>query len=267
MGYTWIPAPTVRAKWHFLGVRGPLSASALGLSPTKAITDSALLLRTLPCGRPLPDSERDGGVVFMPHHQSNSTGAWEEICRRAGVRYLNPYGDSRKTLETLRRARLVLADAMHAAIVADALRVPWVPIVTSREISSFKWLDWTRSMNLEYSPVLIPPHNRSSQWREFILKALRLERFYTPLDSETQLARWSAHFRSPPSPGDAFRMALRTRAGGKKVMHWIETFAGLGLFKKTDERVLDAAAKPLREAACRPGHLSKEEFQLQKLVW
>ena len=201
----------------------------------------------------------------MPHHQSDFTGTWEETCRRAGVRYLNPCGDSRTTVETLRRARLVLADAMHAAIVADALRVPWVPVATSLEISSFKWIDWTRSMNLEYRPVLVPPHNRSSLWREFIVRVLRLKNFYTPLDPETQLAHWSAQQRNPSPSGEPVQKALRTRAAGKRVMRLIENLDGFGVLKRTDDRLLDAAAKTLRKAAFQPGFLSKEKVQLQKL--
>lgn len=36
---------------------------------------------------------------------------------------------------------MVLADAMHAAIIADAMRVPWLPLITSPQINTFKWLD------------------------------------------------------------------------------------------------------------------------------
>jgi len=46
----------------------------------------------------------------------------------AGVTFLDPFEDSEKMVQRIRRAKLVIADAMHAAIVADALRVrgfPW----------------------------------------------------------------------------------------------------------------------------------------------
>src|SRR5690606_11437285 len=77
--------------------------------------------------------------------------------RRAGICFIDPRADSRESIERIRRAGLVVADAMHAAIVADTLRVPWVPVATSPEISAFKWLDWTLSLELPYEPVALPP--------------------------------------------------------------------------------------------------------------
>ncbi len=35
--------------------------------------------------------------------------------------------------------------------------VPWVPVVCSPSIVSFKWVDWTQSLNLEYRPLVLPP--------------------------------------------------------------------------------------------------------------
>ncbi len=194
VGYKKLPPPEVRAKWNILGVRGPLSARVLALPPSKVIADSALLLRALACARPLSSCQRDGGVIFMPHHRSDDIGIWGEVCRRAEVQYVSPYGDSRETVQKLRRSRLVLADAMHAAIVADALRVPWVPVVTSCEVSSFKWVDWTLSMKLEYNPVHIPIHNLRSKWREFILDSLKRNHFNAPFNAEAQLERGFTHF-------------------------------------------------------------------------
>ncbi len=55
VGYHRVPAPSIRASWRFLGVRGPLTASALRLSPAKIITDSALLFSA-----PRDDTARAG---------------------------------------------------------------------------------------------------------------------------------------------------------------------------------------------------------------
>ena len=54
-------------------------------------------------------------------------------------------------------ARLALTEAMHGAIVADTFRVPFVPLVSSREISSFKWMDWALRMDIPYRPIRLPP--------------------------------------------------------------------------------------------------------------
>ena len=55
---------------------------------------------------------------------------------------------------------------MHAAIVADTLRVPWVPLMTSSDINSFKWLDWTQSMRVPYQPVRIGAQLRAGELAE-----------------------------------------------------------------------------------------------------
>ena len=39
---------------------------------------------------------------------------------------------------------------MHGAIVADTLRVPWIPVRTNPKILPFKWLDWCQSVKLPY---------------------------------------------------------------------------------------------------------------------
>ncbi|MBR7518573.1 polysaccharide pyruvyl transferase family protein, partial [Mycobacterium tuberculosis] len=82
---------------------------------------------------PLHPSQRRG-VVFMPHHAVAKVGRLPEACARAGIEYLDPTDDCETLAQRLRRAELVIADAMHAAIVADTLRVPWVPVMTSSEI-------------------------------------------------------------------------------------------------------------------------------------
>ena len=49
-------------------------------------------------------------------------------------------------------------------IVADALRVPWIPLVTSPRILSFKWQDWCQSIELTYQPQFVPPLPTYPRW-------------------------------------------------------------------------------------------------------
>lgn len=158
-GTGYSPPPDLgRGEWHFASVRGPLTARVLGLPSETAVTDSAILLAAVPdgSGQPLPESQRQG-VVFVPHWKQLRFGRWQEACAAAGVEFLSPQQESRQVLARLRAARLVLADAMHAAICADTLRVPWVPLSISSENHSFKWLDWTASMQVPYHPRELPP--------------------------------------------------------------------------------------------------------------
>lgn len=145
-------APQIDESWRFLCVRGPRSAQYLNLDPTLAISDPAVLL-TQVAG---PAPQKTGKVVFMPHHGSLRNADWRPVCAQAGIDFLDPSDDARETVRRIREARLVIAEAMHAAIVADAFRVPWLPVSCYDHILDFKWRDWTESLGLDYQPTTLP---------------------------------------------------------------------------------------------------------------
>lgn len=138
-------------SWDFYCVRGPLTAKTLGLDPRLAITDPALLLTQVVTAPVTPR----GDVCFMPHHTSTEHADWGAICAKAGITYLDPAADMHDVLTKIRGARLVIAEAMHGAIVADAFRVPWVPVQCYDHILGFKWEDWCQSMSMSYHPQSI----------------------------------------------------------------------------------------------------------------
>jgi succinoglycan biosynthesis protein ExoV len=186
VGYGGVPKGFGDTGWSIVAVRGPLSAAALGLGAKAAVTDGAILLATLPEYTPLPEDQRKG-VVFIPHHQTDGDADWPEVCRRAGVDYLPARLDSREVIGRIRSARLVLAEAMHAAIVADTMRVPFVPITGSPLVNSFKWLDWTRSLEMPYEPIALPPANVAAALRHRMLWAYRESYQFDATDEEAAL--------------------------------------------------------------------------------
>ena len=44
---------------------------------------------------------------------------------------------------------------MHGAIVADALRIPWIPLKVMPDLLEFKWQDWCMSINVPYKPYTL----------------------------------------------------------------------------------------------------------------
>lgn len=142
VGYGAVPAPDER--WRVYCVRGPHSERALGLPPGTGITDAAVLARTVP----LPDVAPTDRVALMPHLDNVDVVDWEGVCERLGLRYINPTSDPIHTLDTLRSSRLVITEAMHGAILADAFGVPWHGVRFSGAFSEFKWRDWMDSLGI-----------------------------------------------------------------------------------------------------------------------
>lgn len=166
-GYAPPPVDLQSPRWCVYGVRGPLSAKVLGLSPAAALTDPAILLAAHP-GFTARAPRR--GTLFVPHWKSLHFGQWREACALAGIEFVDPCDDSRAVVRRIAGARKVIAESMHAGIVADAFRVPWVPVVLSREVAPFKWADWASTVGLGYRPLLVGPSAPAEVWRERVLR-------------------------------------------------------------------------------------------------
>jgi len=142
--------------WDIRFVRGPRTAKKFGLSPSKAITDPAILTSQF---ANVLDKEFE--VSFIPHHSSLFYGDWDEVCEHAKINLIDPRLDGRRVIDAISKSEVVLAESMHGAIVADSLRVPWIPVTTSNHILEFKWLDWAESMNLNITMDSAPRIARS----------------------------------------------------------------------------------------------------------
>jgi succinoglycan biosynthesis protein ExoV len=151
VGYYGPPQPD--ASWRIYCVRGPFSARALNLDASLAITDPAMLVARLPIVEPGPVSRR---CAFLPHWES-APDAWRGVCEASQVAFIDPRWSPAQVLDAVRGTELLLTEAMHGAIVADALRVPWVAVRTRPQIKAFKWEDWCQSVGVEYQPHELPP--------------------------------------------------------------------------------------------------------------
>ncbi|MFT3717866.1 polysaccharide pyruvyl transferase family protein [Pseudorhodoferax sp.] len=191
-------AAPVDARWNFVFVRGPRSAAALGLQPDKAITDPAILVRQLMPKRP----RTTASVAYMPHHDSLWRADWRMICKRLGLVFLDPGEDIHTTIQKICQSKFVIAEAMHAAIVADALRVPWVPVKAYRHILDFKWCDWAESLDMVYQPLELAELWDAEQFRS--------ERDVLKSNLKRRLMRMGMSGRgwTPPLPENTSRQAL-----------------------------------------------------------
>lgn len=156
--------PVIDGSYQIYCLRGPISAKILGASSDLAITDGALLLRKLIDCSPL---EKKYKFSYIPHYNFAGDG-WEGVCDRLGFGYISPAWEIEDILTRIRQTEVLVCEAMHGAIVADALRVPWIPVTTHPSILSLKWQDWCASMKLEYQPhslnYLHQPRSSTGGW-------------------------------------------------------------------------------------------------------
>ena len=257
-GYGAPPANIARDGWQHLTVRGPLSAHVLGAPPRSIGTDGAILLADLPEPPRPPRAGHPSAIVYMPHHQCPDLAFWREACRRAGIVYVDPTADSVAILRVLANAKLVLADAMHAAIVSDTLRVPWIPIVSSPKISMFKWLDWTLSMQLPYEPIILPLLSGRTR------RAARAARWYGAVETfeDRTEAGATAHYAARLQASRTLGNRLKRKA--RRTLYKAAV-ARLAATARTGEREQVEATRILEDAARRPGFLSDHRVFADRL--
>lgn len=144
-------APRLSERNRFYAVRGPLTARACRLDPDRAVTDGAALLRlTGLTGDP------SGHVGFMANHRTLGGADWRKAAEAADLHWISPRQSVEDVCLELSRCSLLVTDALHGAIAADTLRVPWIPLHTYSFILQFKWRDWCASLELEHAPIRTP---------------------------------------------------------------------------------------------------------------
>ncbi len=154
------------SNWDIYFVRGPRTAKMLNIPNNLGLGDSAILLRTIMKPWPRPSSQV---VSFMPHWESMRRGNWAEVCQLANLNLIDPRLPVEAILHELKRSKMVIAEAMHGAITADALRIPWIPVLPLNHKHREKWLDWADSLEIKLQRRRIWP----SSLQEVRLSVLR----------------------------------------------------------------------------------------------
>ncbi|MBA6348686.1 polysaccharide pyruvyl transferase family protein [Colwellia sp. BRX8-9] len=145
--------PKNRNKWSIHCVRGPLSAKALGVEKSLAISDPAILISDFV---KFESNVKKYNYSFMPHVDIDSY-RYQLVCEEIGINYISPKWSMTRVLDNIHQSEKLLCSAMHGAILADTLRVPWLPVITAEDILPFKWEDWCLSMELDYKPFRLTP--------------------------------------------------------------------------------------------------------------
>ncbi len=164
-GFAYGALPDIDESFDIFCVRGPLTCEVLKINKKLAICDGAILLQFME----KEVLEKKYKYSFMPHWESTEKYNWELICKMSDVHYISPTNDVYSVIRQIKQSEVVIAEAMHAAIVADAFRVPWIPVKAYGGINQFKWQDWASSLNLDYHPLKIKSlYNNTNFTREVI---------------------------------------------------------------------------------------------------
>jgi succinoglycan biosynthesis protein ExoV len=243
--------PKLDGTWIIHWVRGPRSAAVLGLPSGCALGDPAVLLP------PVLGLAATGGtdIGFMPHFESAARGAWRQAAEQAGARLIDPRDDPLAVLQAIGSCRLLLSEALHGVIAADALRVPWVAVRPLAPIHRAKWQDWADTM------VLLP--------RFSALPASTLREWA----GASRLGSWHAMRRWLDRQDDRLRrmsseqMVERAGSALRRAMAAEPQLSSDIVLRRCQSRLFDAvralAADPLRAAGFCGGGVSR---RLQRAV-
>ncbi len=147
--------PVLDDTWSVHWVRGPRTAAAVGLPRETGLGDPAMLV---PHALAIPTGcERGKSIGFMPHFESAARGAWQTAAAAAGVTLIDPRDPPLDILAAIGRCKLLLSEALHGIIVADALRVPWVAVRPNARIHRAKWRDWADTVDVVPRFADVPP--------------------------------------------------------------------------------------------------------------
>jgi succinoglycan biosynthesis protein ExoV len=151
VGYGGAP-PRIDDSWRIYCLRGPQSAKALGLPEELAVTDPGALVRRLytPAG-----VRKTWKFAYMPHI-GRANAVLERTCQEMGFGYIDPRRPVDSVLNDIAQTEILISEALHGAVVADALRIPWIPVRTGPNVLQSKWVDWCATIGLRYHPSGLP---------------------------------------------------------------------------------------------------------------
>jgi succinoglycan biosynthesis protein ExoV len=144
------PRAALDRSWIIHWVRGPWTARQLGLPPALGLGDPATLLPLAGFPGAAPsEAVRGNEIGFMPHFESMTYGAWQQAAPLAGVTLIDPRDDPATVLAAIGRCRILISEALHGVIVADAMRIPWIAVQPLARIHRAKWWDWADTQDIK----------------------------------------------------------------------------------------------------------------------
>lgn len=139
-------------SWDLYFLRGPFGSLKLKNDPSNFISDGAYFIMLLDEYQQYLKTPKKYPISFIPYFQSIDIIDWKKICDVLGWHLILPTEDVESFISQVAASEQVISEAMHGAIFADILRVPWkrfrfyAHIYEGEQVSEFKWNDWLFSI-------------------------------------------------------------------------------------------------------------------------
>ena len=99
-------------------------------------------------------------VGIIPYYKTEHA-PWQEIAKILGYKFISPTLPVDDFVNEVAKCKLIITEAMHGAIISDAMRVPWIPysshtIALEQDTHFFKWNDWCASVEVKFVDFKLP---------------------------------------------------------------------------------------------------------------
>lgn len=165
-------------SWYVSFVRGPYSSFRLTNSTTNYISDGAYFIGLLGEYKNYLALPKKHEIGFVPYFKSANLIDWEKLCAKQGWHLISPVTkDINGFMEEIASCKTIISEAMHGAIFADILRIPWKRfryyshIYEGEKVSEFKWTDWLASIEI-YDSRFFEISPKRKKWFHKIYKGI-----------------------------------------------------------------------------------------------
>lgn len=126
-------------------VRGKITCKTLGIEEKYAIGDTAYYLKDYM--QNLSSNKKTCKVGIIPHHKTKMI--------NKNLNIIHPSLPVEDFIKRVSECEYVLCEAMHGAICADILRVPFAAIQINNDFNRIKWNDWASvlDINLDFGTI------------------------------------------------------------------------------------------------------------------
>lgn len=151
--------------FNLMFLRGPLSRSFIGQGDY--ITDAAYCFLLSQLYNNVKNVEKTHEIGLIPYFRSMNIVNWKRIAKETSMYLISPCTDEKRSaldvVKEIASCKYIVTEAMHGAIFADILRIPWSRFIFSTykyeqaNVADFKWMDWMYSMDLKHELFPIIP--------------------------------------------------------------------------------------------------------------